>query len=359
MAGAARRRRRAGLAAPTIADVAGLAGVSTATVSRVLAGNYPVADDTRERVEAAVTELDYTANAHARGLSGGVLAPVAVLLRDITGPSFTALIRGVEKESAKHGRLCIIGTTDASAETEAAQVDLMRGQRVAALILLGGVPDLEEYRAQMTRYSRLLATHGGRLVLCGRPPLDGADENIIEIFYDNAAATYQLGRGLLAMGHREILAVVGAADSTTARARLAGYERAVAETPDARLHIRWGGFEREPCRQAVDQALSEGMQFTAVVTGSDIAATGALAALRDHGLRCPDDVSVTGFDDVPLAEDLNPTLTTAHVPYEEMGRLAIDLALRDPDPNLRRRELPIALTWRESTAPPPAAALGR
>lgn len=348
----ARRRRRAGSATPTIADVAELANVSTATVSRVLAGNYPVAVETQERVQAAIAELDYSANPHARGLSGGSPAPVAVLLRDITGPSFTSLVRGVEKQSAKHGRLCIIGTTDASAEAEAAQVELMRGQRVAALILLGGVPDMEEYRDRMARYARLLASHGGSLVLCGRPPLPHPEPNVIEIAYDNTAATYELGRRLLENGHREILAVAGALDSTTAQARLAGYQRAVAEVPEARLHVRWAGFEREACRVAVSAAIEDGTRFTAVVTGSDIAATGALAALREHGLSCPVDVSVTGFDDIPLAEDLSPTLTTVHVPYEEMGRLAVELALSEVE-GPRRELLPVETRWRASTAAAP------
>src|SRR4051795_50823 len=116
------RRRRRGIPRATIRDVASAAGVSTATVSRVLAGNYPVAAGTRRRVLEAVENLDYTANVHARGLSGGAAGPIAVLLGDITGPSFAALAQGVEREARARGRLCLVGTTEKDPEREVALI---------------------------------------------------------------------------------------------------------------------------------------------------------------------------------------------------------------------------------------------
>lgn len=350
-----RRRRRNESGAATIGDVAQAAGVSTATVSRVLAGNYPVAEDTRARVTQAVEDLAYSASSYARGLSGGGNGPIGVLLRDITGASFTSLAQGAQHEAAERGRLCLIGTTGGDAASEAAQFELMRSQRAAVLVLVGGARDLEEFRRDTTRYATLFATHGGRVVLCGRPPLD-TDAGVIEIGYDHQIATYEMGLRLLELGHRSFLAIPGAPDSTTAVARLEGYQRAVAKYPDAELTVNWtADFNKERARVATRAALAEGAHFTAILAGTDVMATGVLQALRELGLRCPLDVSVTGFDGIPLTEDTTPTLTTAAVPYDEMGHLAVRLALDNVGSAIPPRTvLPVPIMWRESTGPAPA-----
>lgn len=332
------RRKRRTLATATIHDVAQAAGVSTATVSRVLAGNYPVAIGTRQRVLDAVARLDYAANAHARRLSGAGPGPVAVLLGDITGASFAALAGAVEREAFACGRLCLVGTTEGDPERESALIDMMRQQQAAAVILAGGTWNLAEYQDQIARYSRALKAVGGRVVLCGRPALDDPDSGAISIRYDNHDGAAAVARVPLDAGHRHFLLIPGPEGLSTADERLAGFRQTLADggVAGADVAVRRVQFDREQARTALLRALDEPAGryggFTAVLCGTDDMAAGALEALRTRGLRCPEDVSVTGYDDIPGARDMNPALTTVHVPYEEMGKLAVSLALGDPPP---------------------------
>ncbi|MBD0735682.1 LacI family DNA-binding transcriptional regulator [Streptomyces sp. CBMA29] len=319
----------------TIRDVAARAGVSVATVSRVLAGNYPVSADTRARVVRAVTELDYVVNAHARSLAGVGTEAVAILLDDITGPSFAHIARGVEEEASARERLCLVCTTHGDPERELALVDLLRQQRAAAVILVGGAHDLAEYQVRMARFSRSLEAAGSRLVLVGRPRLD-SDASATVVDYDNEGGAFAMTSHLLSAGHRRILTLPGAEGLTTALGRLAGYRRALRAhgvTEDPGLVMR-GPYSRTFGQLAVREALARDTSFTAVFAGTDMVASGALEGLREAGIDVPGEVSLAGYDDIPLATDLHPKLTTVHVPYEEMGRTAVRLALARRDREL-------------------------
>src|SRR5690348_8468427 len=149
----------------TLNDVATHAGVSSATVSRVLAGNYPVKAATRQRVMRAVRELNYVANTHARALAGVKTETVAFFLTDVRGPAFSEAAYGVEQEAARRGKLCLLGCTHEDAERELAFVQLMREQQAAAVILIGGIIDDESYRVRMTEIAHSLRSAGSRLVL--------------------------------------------------------------------------------------------------------------------------------------------------------------------------------------------------
>jgi LacI family transcriptional regulator len=312
----------------TIRDIAARAGVSVATVSRVLAGNYPVSDELRDRVQRVVRDLDYVTNAHARSLAGGGPQTVAMLIGDITGPSWAHAAKGVEQEASARGCLTLVCTTGFDNERELAMVNLMRQQGAAAVVLVGSAFDLEEYQHRMARYAKSLDAAGSRLVLCGRPPL-AADVPATTVEYDNEGGAYAMTSHLLSAGHRRILVMPGAEHQTTPAGRLAGYRRALAaygleEDPEL---VIYGEYEHEIGRRGVEDALRRKVDFTAVFAGTDVVAAGALEALRDAGLRVPEDVSLAGFDDIPLARDLTPKLTTVHVPYEEIGRAAARLAL--------------------------------
>ncbi|WP_405970716.1 LacI family transcriptional regulator [Streptomyces sp. NBC_00988] len=321
-----RQKAAADEARITIRDIAARAGVSVATVSRVLSSSHPVSDDLRTRVMDVVRELDYVPNAHARSLAGAGPKTVAILIDSITGAAFAHVARGIEEEASARDWLSLVCVTGGDPERELALVNLMRQQGAAAVVLLGGTYDLADYQLRMARFAKSLDSAGSRLVLCGRPPLQG-DVPATTIEYDNANGAFTMTSHLLSMGHRRVLILPGPENFTTAQARLEGYRNALTTYGlpyDAGL-VRHGRYEDGVAHRIVLDALRGKNDFTAVFAGTDVVATGVMEGLREAGLSVPDDISVVGFDDIPLARHLSPGLTTVHVPYEEMGRMALRL----------------------------------
>ncbi len=323
----------------TLRDVAQRAGVSVASVSRVLSGGYPVSDELRTRVMNVVRELDYVTNVHARSLARGGTPTVAILINNITGAAFAHVAKGVENAASVRGWLSLVCTTGDDPEQELALVDLMRQQGVAAVALLGGAYDFEDYHVRMARFARALDAVGSRLVLVGRPPL-AEDVPATAVDYDNEGGAYAMASHLLSAGHRRILLLPGPADFTTARGRLEGARRAfeahgVPFDPGMVVH---GPYEDDYGYDAVHDGLRRKLDFTAVFAGTDVVAAGAMAAARDAGLAVPDDLSIVGYDDIPLASQLFPQLTTVHVPYEEMGRAAVRAVADQREGGVLRRK---------------------
>lgn len=312
----------------TIREVAERAGVSIATVSRILAGNYPDAPATRDRVMRAVKELDYVANVHARSLSGTPTKSVAIIINSVISPHYAHVAQGVQTQAAAEGRLCLIGTTGGDAEQELAMVQLMREQHAEAVILVGNVLADAEYQARMSQYAHSLAAAGSRLVLCGRPPL-GPDVPAVVVECDYAAGAFEATSHLISAGHERILCLGRRPGYTTADARLAGYRKALTAhgiAHDAQLEVEGRLFEREEGYRMMKERMEAGQRdFTAIFAFNDLIAAGARQALLEHHLGVPDDVSLVGFDDLPPALDIN--LTTVHLPHQELGRTAVRLAL--------------------------------
>lgn len=311
----------------TIRDVAAHAGVSVATVSRILSGTYPSAPATRSKVMRAVRELDYVANANARGLAGASSHSVAIIVNSVISPHYAHVAQGVQTQAAIEGKLCIVGTTGGDPEREFATVQLMRQEHAGCVILVGNVVADDAYRRRMAEYARVLALAGSQLVLCGRPPL-GPDVPALVVEYDNTGGAYAITSHLLSAGHQRILFLGRRDNYTTPESRVAGYRKALADhhvAHDPGLEVE-GSMERREGYRMIRERLSAGPRdFTAVFAGNDLIAAGARQALREHGLRVPDDVSMVGFDDLPPAADID--LTTVHVPHEELGRTAVRMAL--------------------------------
>jgi LacI family transcriptional regulator len=322
---------------PSIKDVAARAGVSMATVSRVLSGDYPVAEATRARVTRVVHELDYVVNAHARALHGATSKVVALVVTEVTTPFFARIAAGVEEQATEAKRLCLICTTHADADRELDVVMLMREQRADAVILAGGVVENDDYRERMRRYAQGLEDAGSRLVLCARPSL-GPDFPAITVEYENVGGAHAATTHLLTAGHRRILMVAGPVGLTTSDQRVEGYRSALAaygQPVDPAL-ISHGPWDGEGGYRRMRALLESDLEFTAVFAGNDGVAAGAMRALREVGRRIPDDVSIVGYDDVPSAADFHPPLTTVRVPQEELGRTAVRLALQhSSDPSAR------------------------
>ncbi|MFF4729526.1 LacI family DNA-binding transcriptional regulator [Streptomyces mirabilis] len=364
----------------TIREVAERAGVSMATVSRVLSGNHPVPASTRARVLRAARDLDYVANAHARALVGGGRKMVAVVLRQVTSPFYAQVAEGVEAEAAARGWLCLVGTTGGDPGRELEFVQLMREEGARLVILVGGVVEDDAYRERVAHYAQALASSGARLVLCGRPAPD-PDIPALVVEFDNEAGARAITGHLLSAGHRRIVFLGGLPGNTALDARVAGYRAALAEHglgPEA-AHVVDCGLGRAAGHRAMTELLKAGgdpgpgdtaaldtatpgtatpdpapARFTAVFAGDDMVAAGALRAIADAGLRVPQDISVVGYNDIPLAEDFNPPLTTVRTPAEELGRAAVRIALRDPEHAAGAHHLlGTHIVVRDSVQPPP------
>ncbi|MCF6466868.1 LacI family transcriptional regulator [Nonomuraea sp. MG754425] len=225
--------------------------------------------------------------------------------------------QGVQAQAAAEGRLCVVGVTGGDPERELATVRLARREHAACVIIAGAAVD------RGSGYAHVLAAAGLRPVLCGHPP-PGPGLPALTVGYDDAGGAYAITSHLLSAGHRRILFLgQGPGD------RLAGYRAALAafRTPhDPRLEVE-GAMERKDGHRMIRDRLAAGPpDFTAVLAGNDLVAAGARQALREHGLRVPGDISLAGFGDLPPSADID--LTTVHVPYEELGRTAVRLALR-------------------------------
>ncbi|WP_066946751.1 LacI family DNA-binding transcriptional regulator [Streptomyces lushanensis] len=357
----------------TLADVAARARVSPATVSRVLNGNYPVAAATRERVLRAVDELDYVLNGPASSLAAATSDLVGILVNDIADPFFGIMAGAAQTEiggqegtgRAGGEKLAIVCNTGGSPERELTYLTLLQRQRAAAVILTGGALEDPRHTAAMTAKLARLADAGTRVVLCGRPPLPESDAIVAALAFDNRGGGRRLTEHLLALGHRRVGYVAGPLERTTTRHRLEGHWAAMAA---AGLSEEWraggaaeeresltvhGPYTRRSGYEATLELLRRAPDLTAVVAANDTVALGACAAVREQGLRIPQDVSVAGFDDLPFAVDAVPALTTVRLPLYEAGARAGRLAMgTEAPPPGGIATIAAELMARASTAPP-------
>ncbi|MEU3917790.1 LacI family DNA-binding transcriptional regulator [Streptomyces sp. NPDC029004] len=348
----------------TLADVAARARVSPATVSRVLNGNYPVAASTRERVLRAVDELDYVLNGPASSLAAATSDLVGILVNDIADPFFGIIAGAAQAEiggqegSGRAGgeKLAVVCNTGGSPERELTYLTLLQRQRAAAVVLTGGALEDPDHIAAMTTKLAKLADAGTRVVLCGRPPLPGSEAIVAALAFDNRGGGRRLTEHLVALGHRRIGYVAGPTERTTTRHRLEGHRAALAaagiDGDQDRLTVH-GPYARRSGYDATLELLRRDPGLTAVVAANDTVALGACAALRDQGMRIPEDVSVAGFDDLPFSIDAVPALTTVRLPLYEAGARAGRLAMgAEAPPPGGIATIAAELMARSSTAPP-------
>ncbi|MFI0820551.1 LacI family DNA-binding transcriptional regulator [Streptomyces sp. NPDC021098] len=351
--------------AVTLADVAARARVSAATVSRVLSGNYPVAESTRARVLRAVEDLEYVVNGPASALAAATSDLVGVLVNDIADPFFGIIAGAVQSEMGAPGgnggsgeavrgaeKLAVICNTGGSPERELNYLTLLQRQRAAAVVLTGGAVEHPDHAAAVAAKASRLAASGTRVVLCGRPPIEDA----ITLTFDNRGGARRLTEHLLSLGHREIGYVAGPAERTTTRHRLEGHREALTAAgldKDAERLTVHGLYDRASGYDATLELLRRHADLTAIVAANDTIALGVCAALRDQGLRIPEDVSVAGFDDLPFSADAVPALTTVRLPLHDAGVRAGRLALgREPQPPGGVAMVRAELMARASTAAP-------
>lgn len=328
----------------TLNDVARLAGVSKATASRVLSGSRDrVSPERAARVMEAAAELDYVPNPHAQALATAASPMVAVIVHDVGDPYFSEIARGALRVAAEEDRLVVICNTFRDPARELAYVREMRTQRIHAILVAGSSTlglemggglseELDAFRREGGRVAMMLAGHGHPAVVP-----------------DNQGGGRLAALHLLELGHTEMGVVAGPAHLRSVTDRLGGFSEALEEGGVPPPTVVNTDFTRDAGADAADKLLAARPDLTAVLALNDLIAVGVIRHLAGRGRDVPADVSVVGFDDIPLAGDIDPGLTTVRVPMEEMGASAMRMVLgeeMDEEPQI----FPTELVVRESTA---------
>jgi LacI family transcriptional regulator len=339
---------------PTLADIAAEAGVSLATASRVLSGSRDrVSETLSARVEAAARALRYVPNAHAQALARASSTTIGLIVHDVSDPYFSEIARGVLRAASAKEHLVLICNTFRDPDRELEYVRALRAQRVHSILLAGsGYTDPAAER-QLADELAAFRANDGRVASVGRH-----DIGIDAILPDNVRGAARAAAHLTDLGHERIAVIAGPASLTTIEDRLGGF-RAQLEARGVGLgahQVVHGDFTREGGYDSAVRLLDDEVAFTAAFALNDAMAVGALAAFRDRGIRVPQEVSLIGFDDIPLAADVSPSLTTVRLPMEDLGAQVVALALRDiPSESPELVTSTSELVVRASTAAPHAS----
>jgi len=339
-----------GTPVPTLADVARAAGVSTATVSRCL--NFPdrVLGETRMRVMAAVARLGYAPNFSARALAAKRTNTMGAVIPTMDNAIFARGLQAFQEELGRHGQTLLVASSGYDETLEEEQIRALVARGADALLLIGHHrhPRVDAFlKARNVPVLVAWAYRAGSVHSC--------------IGFDNAHAMAGLARRVLSFGHRRIgMISADTGSNDRARDRVTGARQALAEAglPDDALVLIETEYGIETGAAALRTLMALPDRPTVVLCGNDVLGIGAVQAAKQMGLRVPEDVSITGFDDIELATLSDPALTTVHVPHREMGRSAAAMLVRmvadktNPD----SVELSTDLRIRRSLGPAPAVA---
>ncbi|MCZ8521812.1 MULTISPECIES: LacI family DNA-binding transcriptional regulator [Paenibacillus] len=327
-----------------IVDVAKHAGVSPATVSRVLNESSHVSDTTRRRVLEAVRELGYHPNASAKNLRSQKTMTIGVSVGDINTSYFAAIIKGVQQAAAERRYKVLICDIENRKEKESEYLDLLRNRTVDGMVLVQPMTPLQELEA--------LADNGYELAVVGRyvehPGIPCA-------YTDNVEFSRRVVTHLIEGGHRSVAFISGAPEAVDSYERLEGYLKALREQgiPFRPGMVEHGGWNEHGGYEAVNRLLDGSVGFSALYTANDEMALGVYRACRERGLRIPQDLAVVGVDDNRVSRYLSPALSTVSQPNFELGASAARRLLsqmngeREGDP--RSIQLPSELVVRESS----------
>jgi len=326
-------------------DVARKAGVSIATVSRVVNGVDAVKGPTRTRVLKAIEALDYHPNMNARALSLRQSRTLAMVVSNLENEYFVDIYRRVEQEAHREGYEILVAHTDYSPQRLATSVQLMLGRRVAGLGAV--VSEMDETVAQELRRSKIPVAVSG---------VDVRGPNITNIRVNCHKGMQRLIDHLRSLGHRwmAFLDHHSALQSITERRK--AFLEGVASCEGAQPKILTETDSLEGGRQAVRNLLASGFKPTAVLCVNDRMAIGALKEFGEHGVRIPEDLSLTGFDDISYSEFVTPALTTVHIDRERIAHLIFQSLAGGSEQFPSGREIVIdpQLVVRESTGPAPS-----
>lgn len=333
----------------SIRDVANHAGVSTATVARVLSGGAPVSEELSLRVKRAVAELRYVPSAVARNLSRGRTDLIGLLVSDIGNPFAAQVARGLGDAVSPHGYNVVVGSSQFDTSRESALLTSFASRTVDAVALVSGPGITPEMQA--------LLDSDLPLVFVDRRPAEHVRAPVIRS--DNLTAAGEAVNHLTGLGHRDLAMISGPAALATASQRVAGFRAACAHA-GLQLRdecVREGFIGIEGGEQAMYEVLDLSPRPTAVFSFNNLLAVGALRAMRERGLRFPDDLSFITFDDMDLFPYVDPPITAiaqpAHLVGMEAGRTLLRMLQRDPI-GVREVVLNTEFRMRLSCGPPPS-----
>ncbi|MHB1288546.1 LacI family DNA-binding transcriptional regulator [Georgenia sp.] len=332
----------------SIADVAARAGVSRTTVSHALSGKRLVGADVRRRVEDAMQELGYVPSRSARSLALGRTQVLGLLVPDITNGFFAELAKGVESTAIEAGYNVILGNTGFDRARELLYLEMIRSRAVDGVLYAAGAA------IQSSEIARVL--RDVPLVLVDEELDDSAAYAVVS---DNVDGGRQAAKHLLDLGHRRALSLGASRDLLSSARRLDGFAHAWRAEGGERLETGVASFTIDGGVAGVEPyvPLFQSGEFTAVFAANDLMAVGVIRRLREAGIRVPDQVSVVGFDDSPVARFIDPALTTVRQDVWGLGARAATVlieALDTHEPLGRAREVrPVALVQRGTTARPP------
>ena len=330
----------------TIKDVAALAGVSRQTVSRVVNNKGYVADATRARVVAAIETLGYRPSAVARSMVAGRTHTLGCISPNLTDYTFASIIEGAQAEARRQDYFILTGSAPAEPDAEGLLEEMLR-RRVDGLLVLNPRAD------GRSRYFLPLVEKGVAVVYLGNGSLD---EPVSSIRCNDREGGYEATRYLIDLGHASIAIVGGPNNEECALDRLAGYRQALSQAGldfDPGLVVS-GDWSAISGYRATRRLLETRRDFSAIFAQNDRMAIGAIRALQEAGCHVPDDVSVIGFDDIPMASYSYPPLTTFHQLLGELGRRAAWLlieTIQDPQRQPDQVLVPARLVERSSCAP--------
>ncbi len=304
----------------TIYEVSKLAGVSLATVSRVINNNTRVSDKTRQKVEDAMSELGYRPNSIAQSLASNRTNSVGILVSELSGPFFGQMMAGIEAELRAAGKHVIITTGHSEEDREKEGIDFLFSRNCDALIVhVEALSD--DYLIELTK--------GDTPVYFMSRSIKGIEENCI--YLDNELGGYLAAKAVIEKGHTQIAYIAGPQFKPDSQDRLAGHKRALAENNLAFNDDLYfiGDFKEIGGRDGIKQFLTQNLSFTALVCANDEMASGAITYAREHGFSLPQDLSIIGFDNIIFSRHIYPKLTTIDNPVNEMGHMAAKLVLKN------------------------------
>lgn len=336
-----------------IKDIARMAGVSAATVSRVINQNGRYSRETEERVRAVIEREKYIPDVSAKGLRQNRTMVVGVIVPDITNPHFAGLVLSIEMRLFREGYSCMICNTTESGMLEKRHVESLAAQKVAGIILLSGMNDYPAISSIPVIY----VDRPAAAINAAESAETAAGTEAVIIESDNEEGGYLVTKELISSGCRRIAILKSIAHDRNQSNRYHGYQRALREAgleEDSALCVNLPEVSMQAANAEMRGLIASGSRFDAVVCTTDTLAAGAVIALREKNIRIPEDCMVTGFDDTPFAAAIGPGITSVHQDVEKMAELSTELLLRV----IRGEELqehhyliPVSVSKRASTDP--------